>query len=317
MKKIRNALVTGGAGFIGSSLVHSLLKNGIEVIVFDNFSKNNHLSDIKNEKMMIIKGDCTSRKDLEKLPNNIDTIFHFAADPEVNLAVTNSKSIFENNILATHILLEWLKTIEHNKIIFASTSTVYGDATIFPTPETYSPCYPISLYGASKLACEAMLSSHCNIHKKCGKIIRLANVIGPQSNHGIIPDMLKKIQKSTTIEVLGDGTQIKSYLYIDDCIDAILTISNNDESSLSTYNLGSETQISVNEIVDIILEEMNLTTTEKKFTGGVDGGRGWMGDVKKMLLDIEKIKKLNWLPKLDSKEAVKKTIREVTCKRKI
>jgi len=204
-----------------------------------------------------------------------------------------------------------LSTIEHKKIIFASTSTVYGDATIFPTPETYSPCYPISMYGASKLACEAMISSHCNIHKKDGKLIRFANIIGPNSDHGIIPDMLKKFQKSTTIEILGDGTQKKSYLYIDDCIDAILTIANTDESSLSTYNLGSETQITVNEIVDILLEEMNLTSYKKKFTGGVDGGRGWIGDVKKMLLDIEKIKKLNWLPKLDSKEAVKKTIREI------
>lgn len=309
--KIRNALVTGGAGFIGSRLIHALLDYGTDVIVFDNFSKNNNLSDIKNEKMVIIKGDCTSRKDLEKLPSNIDTVFHFAADPEVNLSVTNSKSIFENNILATYNLLEWLKTIENNEIIFASTSTVYGDASIFPTPETYSPCYPISLYGASKLAGEAMISSYCNIHKKCGKIIRLANVIGPQSGHGIIPDMLKKIQKSTTIEVLGDGTQIKSYLYIDDCIDGILTISNTDEPTLSTYNLGSETQISVNEIVDILLEEMNLSNIEKKFTGGVDGGRGWKGDVKKMLLDIQKIKKLNWLPKLDSKDAVKRTIREL------
>jgi len=314
MKKISNALVTGGAGFIGSRLVNSLLDNGIEVIVFDNFSKNNNLSKTKNEKIQVIKGDCTSKKDLEKIPSNIDTIFHFAADPEVNLAVTNSKSIFENNILATHTLLDWLSTIEHKKIIFASTSTVYGDATIFPTPETYSPCYPISMYGASKLACEAMISSHCNLHKKGGKLIRFANIIGSNSDHGIIPDMLKKLQKSTTIEILGDGTQKKSYLYIDDCIDAILTITNTDESSLSTYNLGSETQITVNEIVDIILKETNFTSIEKKFTGGVDGGRGWIGDVKKMLLDIEKIKKLNWLPKLDSKEAVKRTVREATLK---
>jgi len=312
MKEMRRPLVTGGAGFIGNELVRSLLDYGIEVLVFDNFSKKNNLNNIKNEKLTIIRGDCTSRKDLEKIPNDIDVVFHFAADPEVNLSVTNSKSIFDNNILATYNLLERLKTTRCEEIVFASTSTVYGEPTIFPTPETYSPCNPISFYGSSKLACEAMISSNCYTFKKHGIIIRFANIIGPKSDHGIIPDMQKKITKSTkTIEILGDGTQTKSYLYIDDCINGILTIFNKENSLLSTYNLGSETRISVNKIVDIILEETNSNHLQKKFTGGVDGGRGWIGDVKNMLLDIQKMKKLNWLLNLDSEEAVRKTIKQL------
>lgn len=305
-------LVTGGVGFIGNSIVRKILENKSTVYVLDKFSSKNNLDDVENKSLHIIKGDCTIEGDLEKIPKQLDIVFHLAADPEVNLTITNPKSIFQNNILATYNLLEFLRKINCKCFVFTSTSTIYGEPSIFPTSETYSPCNPISLYGASKLACEAMISSYCHTYKKQGVIVRLANIIGPKSDHGIIPDMIKKSQNcSKTIEVLGDGTQTKSYLHVDDCVEGMLTILNNEKSLFSIYNLGSDTQILVNEIVDIILNECNLNHIKKVFTGGVDGGRGWLGDVKKMLLDINKIKRLGWSPKLNSREAVIKTVKQI------
>lgn len=315
----KKVLVTGGAGFIGNSLVKKLLENHCHVCVVDNFSKTNHLKNINEKNLIVINADCKLFDDMKKIPYDFDILFHLAADPEVNLSVTNLQSIYENNILATKNILEWFKNSESKIIVFTSTSTVYGEAKVIPTPESYNPCYPISFYGGSKLACEAMISSWCHTFNKQGIIFRLANIVGSLSDHGIIPDMIKKLSHSKeTIEILGDGHQIKSYLYIDDCIDGILQVLNHENNLMSTYNIGSETQISVNEIVDIILSELHLANKTKKiFTGGIDGGRGWIGDVKEMLLDITKIKKKNWQPKFDSKQAVEKTVRDILQYQKI
>ena len=210
----KKILVTGGSGFIGSSIVRKLLDNNSQVSVVDNFSKTNNLKDIVNDNLTIIQANCASIDDLQKIPYEFDFLFHFAANAEVNLSSTNTKSLFDNNILATQNILEWFKNSKCKTIIFPSTSTIYGDASIMPTPETYSPCNPISFYGASKLACEAMISSYCQSYNKQGIIFRLANIIGSHSDHGIIPDMIKKLSHSKdTLEILGDGTQMKSYLH--------------------------------------------------------------------------------------------------------
>jgi len=304
-------LVTGGAGFIGTTLVEEILKKGAKVCMFDKFYTKNNPKDTRNENLSIIKGDCASKNDLKKIPTDIDLVFHLAADPEVNLGKTNPTSIFQNNIVGTNCLLNFLSKTNYKFFVFTSTSTIYGEAKTFPTPENYSPCNPISLYGASKLACEAMISAHCHTYKKHGIVVRLANIIGPKSDHGIIPDMIKKCQRNyESIEILGDGTQKKSYLHVDDCIEGILTLLNEDKSLYSIFNLGSETQITTNEIVDIILEEFTLQNIKKIFKG-IEGGRGWIGDIKIMLLDIAKIKSLGWKPSLDSKEAVTKTVKEI------
>ncbi len=302
-------LITGGAGFIGSKLVKFLLEKNNHIIVFDNFSSRNNLHNVQSKHLEIIKGDCSSTSDLQKIPSQVEIIFHLAADPEVRLTMTNAASIFKNNIISTYNLLEWASKTAAHTIVFTSSSAVYGDATIIPTPESH-PCIPISLYGASKVACESLISAYCYTYNKRGIAIRLANIVGPSTTHGILFDMIKKLKNnSKELEILGDGNQNKSYLYIDDCISGIIHLLEHSNTNFDIYNLGSDSQVSVKEIVDIILNELSFSNVKKIFTGGIDGGRGWIGDVKKMLLDINKIKSSGWCPTLNSNNAIRKTVR--------
>lgn len=307
--KHNHILITGGAGFIGSELVKFLLEKNNHIVVFDNFSSGNNLHNIKSDHLEIIKGDCSSASDLQKIPSQVEIIFHLAADPEVRLTMTNAESIFKNNIISTYNLLEWASKTSAHTIVFTSSSTVYGDATIIPTPESY-PCVPISLYGASKVACESLMSAYCHTYNKRGIAIRLANIVGPSTTHGILFDMIKKLKNnSKELEILGDGNQNKSYLYIDDCISGIIHLLEHSNTDFDIYNLGSDSQASVKEIIDIILNELSFSNVKKIFTGGIDDGRGWIGDVKKMLLDINKIKSSGWRPTLNSNNAIRKTVR--------
>ena len=199
--------------------------------------------------------------------------------------------------------------------VFASTSTVYGDAKIIPTPENYSPLEPISIYGASKLASEALIASYCHTYKKRAVILRLANIVGPRSRHGVINDFIVKLRRNPKqLEILGDGRQTKSYLHIDDCINAILKACKTAKDTVEVFNLGSDDQIEVARIAEIVSEEMNLDDVQFRFTGGVDGGRGWVGDVKSMLLDTNKLKSRGWRPRYSSEEAVKLATRSIIAK---
>ena len=204
------------------------------------------------------------------------------------------------------------ETIQNPTLIFTSTSTVYGEPTKIPTPEDYAPLKPISTYGASKLACEALISAYAYTYGFNAIIIRLANIVGPRSKHGVIYDFIQKLNKNPTqLEILGDGTQNKSYLYISDCIEAMLLGPEKTTEPVEIYNVGSEDQIDVKTIAEIVAEEMGLENVEFKFTGGVDGGRGWKGDVKNMLLDISKIKTLGWKPKHNSEQAMRRSTKDI------
>ena len=301
------ALVTGGAGFIGSHLIDALLEKGYEIVCIDNFSSGKREFIEHNlNKIEIVEGDLLNRKDVEKALNGCDIVYHLAANPDVRVGVVNTKTHFDNNIVATYNLLEEMKEKGVNKIAFTSSSTVYGDATIIPTPEDYAPLIPISLYGASKLAAEALICSYCHTFDMEAIIYRFANVVGPRSTHGVIYDFIKKLIKNPDeLEILGDGRQRKSYLYIDDCIDAMLFGVEKARERVEIFNIGSEDWIEVKEIADIVAQEMNLKP-KYRFTGGIDG-RGWKGDVKFMRLDISKLKNMGWKPKYGSKEAIRMT----------
>jgi UDP-glucose 4-epimerase len=201
---------------------------------------------------------------VKKAVSDVDVVFHFAANPEVRLELNDPENCFEQNFYTTHVLLEALRqTCDVGKVVFASTSTVYGDAEVFPTPESYGPVKPISVYGASKLASEALISSYAYLYNFAAVILRLANVIGPKSQHGVIPDFITKLGKNKKeLEILGDGTQCKSYLYIDDCVKAILTSCEKGNSQIEIFNVGSEDWVSVERIAEIIVEEMALKKRE-------------------------------------------------------
>jgi UDP-glucose 4-epimerase len=312
-----HALVTGGAGFIGSHLCEVFSKCGFTVTIFDNFSSGSiqNISKLlrrKPKEVSLWKGDCTNLESVKKSLRNVDVLFHFAANPEVRLELCDSVTCFQQNVYATHVLLEATKNSQVQTIVFASTSTVYGEAKVMPTPEDYSPLEPISIYGASKLASEALITAYAHSFDKNAVILRLANIVGPRCQHGVIHDFVSKIKKNPTeLEILGDGTQTKSYLYIDDCIEAILVAFENRNKRVEIFNIGSEDQVNVKTIASIVAEEMGCKEIKFKFTGGVQGGRGWIGDVKTMLLDVSKLKQLGWKPKLNSAEAVRKTTKDL------
>ena len=308
---IGKVLITGGAGFIGSHLVDALLTQGASICVFDNLTAGT-TQNIKqwrtNPSFNFIKGDLVNSADLAKIEKTrFETVFHLAANPEVRIGPTNPDIHFQQNIVTTHNLLEFLrKTGNSSTLIFTSTSTVYGEPTKIPTPEDYAPLKPISTYGASKLACEALISAYAYTYGFKAIIYRLANIVGPRSKHGVIYDFIQKLKiNPKELEILGDGTQNKSYLYITDCIEAMLIGLEKTKSQVEIYNVGSEDQITVKTIAEIVVEEMRLKNVQFKFTGGVEGGRGWKGDVKNMLLDISKIKSLGWKPRHNSKQAIR------------
>jgi len=304
------SLVTGGAGFIGSHLVDALMKEGGTLTILDNLStgfKGNIAPWIGHPNFTFMLGDSLNRRDIRRAMKNCELVFHLAANPEVRVGPVNTRIDFEQNILATYNILEGMRKSKTAKtIVFTSTSTVYGDTTILPTPEDHGPLKPISLYGASKLACEALISAYCNTFNMRGVIYRLANMIGSRSRHGVIWDFIHKLTKNPKrLEILGDGTQTKSYLMVDECISAMLFGLEHASERVEIYNIGSEDQISVAEIAKIVVEEMELKDVKFQYTGGVEGGRGWIGDIKTMLLDISKMKKLGWKPKYKSAEAVR------------
>lgn len=310
-QKPDQVLVTGGAGFIGSHLVDALMENGKKVCVLDNLSSGS----IRN----IQKWTGNSRFEFKKidlldanlqLVEKFNVIFHLAANPEVRVSSTDPQIHFQQNIQATFNLLECIRKNHDRPIfVFASSSVVYGEPNQIPTPEEYAPLKPISIYGANKLACEALISAYASTYGFKAVIFRLANIVGPRSGHGLIFDFMKKLQNSINeLEILGDGSQSKSYLHVIDCVSAFLQVSaNNSPEQVNIYNLGSEDKVNVKKIADIIVKEIQLKNVQFKFTGGVDGGRGWKGDVKTMLLDVSKIKAFGWKPTLNSEEAVTQT----------
>lgn len=303
-------LVTGGAGFIGSHLVDSLLKLGYEVRVVDNLSSGfieNLKQHFSKPCFEFIKGDLKDKEVCKKAVEDIEVVFHLAANPEVKVSVTEPKIHFNENVLVTFNLLETCRQEGSiRKFIFASSSTVYGDAEVFPTPEEHV-LKPISVYGASKAACEALICSYAYLYGFKAAAVRYANIVGPRLRHGVIYDFIMKLKRNPNVlEVLGDGTQRKSYLYISDAIEATLLITDKLKENFEAYNVGNEDWVTVSEIAQIVSSVLGLKP-KIVFTGGTPDGRGWPGDVKFMLLSIEKIKRLGWKPKYSSREAIKLT----------
>lgn len=305
-------LVTGGAGFIGSHVVDRLLDMGNKVTVFDNLSSGrmdfiDHHHD--NPNFNLIKGDLLNTAEIEAACKDIDLVFHIAANPDVRLGATDTKVHFDQNITATYNLLEAMRKKEVKNLAFTSTSTVYGEATIIPTPENYGPLVPISLYGASKLACEALITSYSHTFDMHSWIFRFANIIGDRGTHGIIVDFIDKLRKNPEeLEILGDGKQSKSYLHVRECVDAMMFSVSNSNEEVNIFNIGSEDATNPTRIGEIIVEEIGLSNVKFNYTGG---SRGWKGDVPKMMLGIDKMKELGWKNEWESERSVRETVRSL------
>jgi len=305
-------LVTGGAGFIGSHIVDRLISSGNEVIVYDNLSSGklefleHHM---RNKNFKFVKEDLLNFEALKREMMDVDLVYHVAANPDVKIGARDTRIHLEQNVIATHNLLEAMRLNDISDIVFTSTSTVYGEAKKIPTPEDYGPLIPISLYGASKLAAESLIMAYAHTFGMNTVIYRFANIVGPRSTHGVIYDFIMKLKNNPReLEILGDGTQKKSYLYIEDCVDAIIYGYEHRKEDVEIFNIGSEDWIDVKKIADIVVEEMGLENVKYRFTGGK---RGWKGDVPKMLLSIEKIKSYGWKPKYSSEESVRLTARHL------
>jgi len=302
--------VTGGAGFIGSVLVKRLLEKNHQVTVFDNFSLGKQkFLDTKNPNLKIIRGDIRNLHLLDKSIKNHDFVYHLAANSDIPAGIKNTKLDFEINTIGTLNILNSMSKHNLKNLVFASSSTVFGFPSKFPTSEDYGPCLPESFYGASKLAAEGYISSFATLYGIKSWIFRFANITGSPATHGIIFDFMKKLQKpSKQFKVLGNGFQEKSYITNDMLIDAMFKIIQNtrkNKQKVLLYNIGNNDVIQIKDIAEIFLKEHN---SDKKIV--YSGGQGgWKGDVHKMRLDIKKIKKEGWAPNKNSKECILEAIR--------
>ena len=302
------SIVTGGAGFIGSHLVDHLVSAGDDVIVIDSLVSGdiNSIRDhLDSKKVTLVSADLLSDSWQHHLAG-AGRVYHLAADPDVRESAVSPDKQLNNTIIATHRVLEAMRKYGVPEIVFTSTSTVYGEATVIPTPESYTPMEPVSVYGAAKLACEALISAYAHSFSMKAWIFRFANIIGARSGHGVITDFIRKLRENPNeLEILGDGKQTKSYLEITECIRAILYAASHSTNTVNTFNVGSEDWISVTEIADILTSEMGLNP-KYRYTGG---SRGWVGDVPKMQLDVTKLKESGYIPQISSRESVRVAVR--------
>jgi len=303
--------VTGGAGFIGSWLVDRLAKKNY-ITVYDNLStgKEEFVAHHFNEQYFrFAKADLLDHETLTKEMKFHDCVWHIAANPDIRKGTESTNTDLEQNTIATYNCLEAARKNDVKEFVFSSTSTIYGRAKEFPTPEDYGPCLPISLYGASKLACEGLVSAHTELYGIKGWIFRFANIVGHRGTHGILVDLVDKLNKDrSTLEVLGDGKQMKSYLLVDECVDGMIYAWKHSRDRLNYFNLGAEDQIAVKRIVEILLNEAHLKKVRVRYTGGESG---WKGDVPRFLLSTKKMAKLGWKAKRTSEEAITEAARIV------
>ena len=308
----KNILITGGAGFIGSNMAQLLFDRN-SITILDDFSEGNQ-GNIKTltgkDSVTILKGDITNEKTFDKLQENFDLVIHLAANSDVRTGSEYTGKDMDINVKGTYNVLEFMKRKKIPELMFSSSSTVYGEASFIPTPENYGPCLPISTYGASKLANEGFIWSYYHYYGIRPVIYRFANIVGRNSTHGVIHDFLGKLKKNNKeLEILGDGTQEKSYMHVDDCIGAMILIYEKTREG-EVVNLGNTTRTSVRRIADIVCETMGLDNVKYNFTGGFEG-RGWKGDIKIAQLSIDRMLSHGWKNRYGSDESVYKASQEI------
>jgi UDP-glucose 4-epimerase len=311
VNKPNRYFVTGGAGFIGSHLVDRLINSG-EVTVYDDLSsgKNEFIQHhLGRSNFHFIQGDLLDFDTLNRTISSHDVVFHMAANPDVRVGFEDTDLDLRQGTLATYNLLEAMRLNQISKIIFASSSTVYGEAGIKAVNEDYGPLLPISLYGASKLACEGLITAFCHLFNMQAWIFRFANVVGPRVTHGVIFNFINKLKQNLKeLEILADGTQQKPYLHVNDCVDGILFGWKHSQEQVNVFNLGTDSSTNVTAIANMLVEAMGLSGVKFTYTGGK---RGWPGDVPQVRYDITKMKNLGWRAGYSSDDAVRQAIKDI------
>ena len=302
------AFVSGGAGFIGSNLVDRLLDVGHEVTVYDNLSTGllQFLGNARDfDRFRLVEGDLLDEGSLSEAIAGHEFVFHLAANADVRFGTEHPRRDLEQNTIVTNNVLEAMRKNGISKIAFASTGSVYGDATVIPTPENAPFPIQTSLYAASKMAGEGLIAAYCEGFGFQSWIFRFVSILGERYTHGHVFDFYRKLKQSPSrLKVLGNGKQRKSYLYIQDCIDAILLALEKSNESVNVLNIGVDGYCEVNDSIGWICEELRVTP-KLEYTGG---DRGWIGDNPFIFLDTSKIRDLGWKPKLSIKDGVLKTI---------
>ena len=303
------AFITGGAGFIGSNLADKLLEQGHEVIVFDNFSTGQQAfieHNLNNPNYLLVEGDVLDKAALTSAMRDCDFVFHFQANADVRGGMVNTLIDLDQNIIGTHHVLESMKINDIHNIAFASSATVYGEPEQIPTPEDIAPVQT-SLYGASKYSAEALIQAYCEYFGMKSWIFRFVSFMGPRYTHGVIYDFMKKLHENPNeLNILGDGTQRKSYLHVFDGISAILQAIKMADKKTNIFNLGNKEWINVTDLADILCMELELKNVRYVYSGG---RRGWLGDTPFVHLDISRISSLGWEPAFTVKETILETVK--------
>lgn len=310
---MKRYFIAGGLGFIGSSIVKRLIdENCGVVVVYDNYSsgKEIHLKGyLENSNLKVIRGDIKDFDHLKESMQGADIVYSVASNPDISKAMSQPDIDFWEGTYLINNILESMRINGIRYLLYPSGSGVYGDVGSVVTDEDFSPLLPCSTYGASKLACEALICSYCHMFDMNAAAFRFANVVGPNQTHGVGYDFLRKLRNNPKeLTILGDGKQSKSYIYIDDIVNALRTVELSDMNGYNYYNVATLDYISVTEIADITVQIMGLEDVEYKYTGG---DRGWKGDVPVVRLDTKKLRKLGWSSKYTSREAMEKSIRSM------
>ena len=304
-----NILVAGGAGFIGSHLCDALLSKNNTVIVADKLimgSKNiEHLS--QNTNFKFYEMEFANQDNVDKLfkDNKIDIVYHMAANSDIQKSANDTSIDFNDTLLTTRVLLESMRKNNVKNIFFASTSAVYGEMPDIVLNEETGGLKPVSYYGGAKLASEALISSYVSMCDMNAVIFRFPNVIGPRLTHGVVYDFVKKLRNNPKeLEILGNGTQCKPYIYVTDLVNAIVKLTEQFEPGVEIFNISVMSEgTSVTHIAEIVVDVLGLSDVEFKYTGG---DRGWKGDVPRFKYDISKVLATGWKPEYTSDEAVRK-----------
>jgi len=298
--------IVGGAGFIGSHLVKQLLQESdAQVTIYDNFSSGRkwHLGkEIENPNLTIVTGDIKNIDQLAEVMRDHDHVYHFASNPDIAKAATQPDIDFWEGTYLTQNVLEAMRITGVLCLTYASGSGIYGDTGEQPVHEDYAPMLPISTYGASKLACEALIGSYCYMFDMRALAFRFANVVGPHQTHGVAYDFIRRLLRDPShLRILGDGSQSKSYVYVDDVIAGMRWIARTDWKRFDYFNVATEDYITVREIADLVVERLGLSNVEYQFTGG---DRGWKGDVPVVRFNTEKLRSQGWVNQRTSREAL-------------